>query len=93
MEIFPEKNLIQRSWCAKKISVPPQTRRQVSATVCSTAPLIVFASGLLSLYNEVGIYNAWAAIEVMMEAHSTHRGQPPKMHGSAFWKYGQKAIN
>ena len=25
-----------------------------------------------------------------MEAPSTHRGQPPGMHESALWKYGQK---
>jgi len=32
----------------------------------------------------------WAAITVPMEAHSTLRDQPPRMHGSALWKSGQK---
>ena len=31
MEIFPEKNVIQKSWAAKKFFGPPQLRRQVSA--------------------------------------------------------------
>ena len=32
MEIFSEKNVIQKSWSMKICSVPLQTRRQVSAT-------------------------------------------------------------
>ena len=32
MEIFSEKTVIQKSWSAKNLSVPLQTRRQVSAT-------------------------------------------------------------
>jgi len=31
MEFFPENNVIQKSWPAKKVSAP-QTGRQVSAT-------------------------------------------------------------
>src|SRR6218665_2060018 len=30
------------------------------------------------------------AIAVPMEAHSTQRGQLPRMHGPGLWKYGQK---
>ena len=32
----------------------------------------------------------WGAITVPTEAHSTRKGQPPRMHGSALWEYGQK---
>src|SRR6218665_2337800 len=32
----------------------------------------------------------WGAIAAPMEVHSTRKGQPPRMHGSALWKYGQK---
>ena len=32
----------------------------------------------------------WGAIAVPMEAHFTRKGQPPRMHGSALWKYKQK---
>ena len=32
----------------------------------------------------------WGAIAVSAEVHSTWKGQPPRMHGSALWKYGQK---
>src|SRR6218665_12376 len=32
----------------------------------------------------------WGAIVVSMEAHSTQRGQPPRMHGSGLWRDEQK---
>jgi len=32
----------------------------------------------------------WGAIAVPMEAHSTERGQPLRMHGPGLCKYGQK---
>jgi len=32
MEIFPEKNVIQKFWAAENFSGSPQIRRQVSAT-------------------------------------------------------------
>src|SRR6218665_94304 len=33
---------------------------------------------------------SWGAIAVPKEAHSTQRGQPPRMHGPCLWRYEQK---
>src|SRR6218665_904116 len=33
---------------------------------------------------------SWEAIFATTEAHSTQRGQPPRMHGSGLWMYEQK---
>jgi len=33
---------------------------------------------------------AWGTIAAPTDVHSTGKGQPPTMHGSALWKYGQK---
>src|SRR6218665_2301989 len=34
----------------------------------------------------------WGAIVAPKEAHSTQRGQPPRMHGPGLWKYEQKEV-
>ena len=34
--------------------------------------------------------NSWGAIAVPKEAHSTQRGQPPRMHGPDLWRYERK---
>src|SRR6218665_2925913 len=34
----------------------------------------------------------WGAIVAPEEAHSTQRGQPPRMHGPGLWKYEQKVV-
>src|SRR6218665_1839603 len=33
---------------------------------------------------------SWGAIFATKEAHSTQRGQPPRMHGPGLWRYEQK---
>ena len=33
----------------------------------------------------------WGTIAVLIEALSTQRGQPPRMHRPVFWKYEQKS--
>src|SRR6218665_2191682 len=33
---------------------------------------------------------SWRAIFATKEAHSTQRGQPPRMHGPGLWTYEQK---
>src|SRR6218665_2827167 len=33
---------------------------------------------------------SWGAIVFTKEAHSTQRGQPPRMHGPGLWRYEQK---
>ena len=33
---------------------------------------------------------SWGAIFATQEAHSTQRGQPPRMHGPGLWRYEQK---
>ena len=33
---------------------------------------------------------SWGAIVATKEAHSTQRGQPPRMHGPGLWRYKQK---
>src|SRR6218665_693354 len=33
---------------------------------------------------------SWEAIVAPKEAHSTQRGQPPRMHGPGLWRYEQK---
>jgi len=33
---------------------------------------------------------SWGAIFATKEAHSTQRGQPPRMHGPWLWRYEQK---
>ena len=33
---------------------------------------------------------SWGAISATKEAHSTQRGQPPRMHGPGLWRYEQK---
>ena len=33
---------------------------------------------------------SWGAIFAPKEAHSTHRGQPARMHGPVLWRYEQK---
>src|SRR6218665_440272 len=33
----------------------------------------------------------WGAIVAPKEAHSTQRGQPPRMQGPGLWRYEQKA--
>src|SRR6218665_1527369 len=33
---------------------------------------------------------SWGAIFATKEAHSTQRGQPPRMHGPGLWMYEQK---
>ena len=33
---------------------------------------------------------SWGGIFVTKEAHSTQRGQPPRMHGPGLWGYAQK---
>ena|SRR6218665_521100 len=32
----------------------------------------------------------WGAIFATKKAHSTQRGQPPRMHGPGLWRYEQK---
>jgi len=34
----------------------------------------------------------WGAIAAQMEVHSILKGKPPRMHGSALWKYGHILI-
>src|SRR6218665_825975 len=33
---------------------------------------------------------SWGAFVATKEAHSTQRGQPPRMHGPGLWRYDQK---
>src|SRR6218665_3582164 len=33
---------------------------------------------------------SWGAIFATKEAHSTQRGQPPRMHGPGLWRHQQK---
>ena len=33
---------------------------------------------------------SWGAIVATREAHSTQRGQPPRMHGPGLWRYEQR---
>src|SRR6218665_88547 len=35
---------------------------------------------------------SWGAIVAPKEAHSTQRGQPPRMHGPGLWRYEQMEV-